>query len=84
MVWLGLLRLAWVQLVPFGRRINQELLTSAQCLAHVADSWRTKRKGSEADLTTDPDFDLAQRAFYYGRVLEIPTPQPLTMQNIST
>ena len=79
-------RAAWVSLgplVPFGRRINQELLTSAECLAHVADSWRTKRKGSEADLTTDADFDLA-RAFYYGRVLEIPTPQPLTMQNIST
>ena len=43
----------------------------------VADASWTNTIGAVALTTawTDPDFDSAQPAFYYGRVIEIPTPR---------
>ena len=52
-------------------------LASVGTTVDVANATWTNSIGSPELIAvwTDPEFDPAQRAFYYGRVLEIPTPR---------
>ncbi len=53
------------KLPPVGNTVDVE-----------AANWTNTIGASElATVWTDPDFDAEQRAFYYARVLEIPTPR---------
>jgi len=65
--------------VSDGRKIDSE----GRCKKPVGNTvdiemanWTNTIGASElAVVWTDPDFDPSQRAFYYGRIIEIPTPR---------
>jgi hypothetical protein len=52
-------------------------LPSVGSTVDVANATWTNTIGAPELITvwTDPEFDAAQRAFYYARVIEIPTPR---------
>jgi hypothetical protein len=62
---------------------GREIGTDGRCNTPVGDtvdlsvpSWTNTIGAAELGAVwTDPDFDTAQRAFYYARVIEIPTPR---------
>lgn len=61
-----------------GREIddNGKLPAVGNTVDLEAANWTNTIGASElASIWTDPDFDAAERAFYYVRVLEIPTPR---------
>ena len=66
-VWSGnrVINTATGKLPPVGNTVNLDTLEYTDTIGSVElkDSW------------TDPDFDADQNAFYYVRVLEIPTPR---------
>jgi len=69
----------WDVAVSDGRRIDPDgrCRTPVGSTVDVADASYTNSIG-DAELKgwwRDPDFDASQRAFYYVRVLEIPTPR---------
>ncbi len=65
--------------VSDGRKIDKD----GRCKTPVgntvdleAASWTNTIGASELlSVWTDPDFDPNQKAFYYGRIIEIPTPR---------
>jgi Protein of unknown function (DUF3604) len=65
---------AWSE--PAKRRLSGGKLTPVGDTVNLADATYTNSIGAPELMTvwTDPEFDARVKAFYYVRVLEIPTP----------
>ncbi len=61
---------------PGNRGTNGKLLLVGNTVDVANANWTNTIGSSELGVGwTDPDFDTAQKAFYYARVIEIPTPR---------
>lgn len=77
MEWNCNLSIGFRQAVSQTISVGAGLFTSVGSTVDVDNATYTKSIGDALLMVhwTDPDFDLGERAFYYVRVIEIPTPR---------
>jgi hypothetical protein len=62
--------------VARGTFCDRNVITQTLTITGANATWTNTIGAPElASVWTDPDFNPAERGFYYGRVIEIPTPR---------